>query len=300
MNLQDEEGNFRPMADASSAKLKPEDKWMMQTVSDAVKEITANMEKYELALAATKIYELIWNNYCDWYIELVKSRLYGDDEEDKKTARYSLLTVLKDLLKLLHPYMPFITEEIWSFLPKADGAKDFLMLESWPVVLTEDYSKDVAILETAMDAIKSIRNIRAEADAAPSKKLHALIVADAEKKALVESGFRYIQFLANIEEIKFTEKSELPEDTMSAVIPGVEIYIPSDELIDYKAEHEKQLAEKKRLESEIARASGKLSNESFVAKAPEKVIAAEREKLANYQDMLEKTIQRIAAIEKKL
>ena len=300
MNLQDEDGNFREMASAATAQLKPEDKWMLQTVSDAAKEITANMEKYELALAATKIYELIWNNYCDWYIELVKARLYGDDEEDKKTARYALLKVLKDLLKLLHPYMPFITEEIWSYLPAEEGAKAFLMLESWPEVLGEDYSEDVTTLETSMDAIKAIRNIRVEANAAPSKKLHALIVAADDKKDVCEKGFGYIKALANIEEISFTEKSALPEDTMSAVLPGIEIYIPSDELIDYKAEYEKLLAEKKRLESEIARASGKLANEKFVAKAPADVIQQERDKLENYKDMFEKTAARIDAVARKL
>ncbi len=151
-----------------------------------------------------------------------------------------------------------------------------------------------------MAVIKAIRNIRAEADAAPSKKLHAMLVVDEAKKAEVEAGFAYIKSLANIEEIKFASKEELPEDTMSAVLPCLEIYIPSDELIDYKAEHEKQRAEKKRLESEIARASGKLANEKFVAKAPADVIQAERDKLANYQDMLEKTIARIASTEKKL
>ncbi len=299
MNLENEDGSFKEMSNEKTAQLKPEDKWMMQIVSDAVKEITVNMENYELALAANKIYELIWNQYCDWYIELVKARLYGNDEEDKKTARYALLAVLKDLLKLLHPYMPFITEEIWGYLPKEEGAKDFLMQEAWPKLLSEDYSKDVVILNTAMDAIKSIRNIRAEADAAPSKKLHAMLVVDEAKKEDVEAGFAYIKSLANIEEIKFAGKDELPEDTMSAVLPGLEIYIPSDELIDYKAEYEKQLAEKKRLESEIARASGKLANEKFVAKAPADVIQAERDKLANYQDMLEKTIARIASVEKK-
>ena len=301
MNLQDEEGSFKEMATAKTAKLRAEDKWMMQTVSDAAKEITANMENYELALAATKIYELIWNQYCDWYIELVKVRLYGDDEEDKKTARYALLSVLKDLLKLLHPYMPFITEEIWTYLPKEENAPKFLMLESWPVALKEDYSKEVSVLEQAMDIIKAIRNLRVDANAAPSKKLHAILLCDKDHEELAKNGESYVKALGNLEGLTFAaSKGELPEDTMSAVLPGVEIYVPSDELIDYKAEHEKLLAEKKKLESEIARASGKLSNESFVAKAPAAVIDAEKEKLKNYQDMLDKTVARIASVEKKL
>ncbi|HWQ79736.1 MAG TPA: valine--tRNA ligase [Anaerovoracaceae bacterium] len=322
MNLQDENGEFRAMADGSQGvgklALKDEDKWILARVNEAVGEATANMEKFELSLAAQKAYELIWNEYCDWYIELVKGRLYGGDEEDKKVARYVLVRALKDMLKLLHPFMPFITEEIWSFLPKsqaaggkpaaegnpaaADNPEGFLIKESWPVydsALT--YEAEVKKLELAMEAIRSIRNIRAEAEATPARKLSAVIRSSGKDLENIKGGERYIKSLANITEIKFiTDKSLVPEEVMSAVIGNVEIYIPLDDLLDYKAEFDRLQKEKSRLAGEVERVRGKLANEGFVAKAPEKVIADEREKLAKYEDMLVKITERLALVEKKL
>lgn len=310
MNLQDENGEFRDMADGSQGTsglaLKDEDKWILAKVNEAVREATANMEKFELSLAAQKAYELIWNEYCDWYIELVKGRLYGGDEEDKKVARYVLVRALKDMLKLLHPFMPFITEEIWSFLPQnertGENPEGFLIKESWPVydsALT--FESEVKKLELAMEAIRSIRNIRAEAEAAPSKKLSAVILSSGKELDDIKGGERYIKSLANITDITFiTEKSLVPEEVMSAVIGNVEIYIPLDDLLDYKAEFDRLQKEKTRLSGEVARVSGKLSNEGFVSKAPEKVISDEREKLAKYEDMLVKISERLGLVEKKL
>jgi valyl-tRNA synthetase len=310
MNLQDEKGEFRSMADDSQGigklALKDEDKWILAKVNDAVREATANMDKFELSLAAQKAYELIWNEYCDWYIELVKGRLYGDDEEDKKVARYVLVRALKDMLKLLHPFMPFITEEIWSFLPQDKPSEDnpdhFLIRESWPVydgVLT--FEAEVKKLELAMEAIRAIRNIRAEAEAAPSRKLHAVILSSGKDMENIKSGERYIRSLANITDIDFiTDKSQVPEEVMSAVIGNVEIYIPLDDLLDYKAEYDRLQKEKARLSGEVERVGGKLANEGFVSKAPEKVINEEREKLARYEDMLVKITERLALVEKKI
>ncbi|HML38424.1 MAG TPA: class I tRNA ligase family protein, partial [Bacillota bacterium] len=310
MNLQDEDGEFRNMADDSkgigSLALQDEDKWILARVNDAVREATANMERFELSLAAQKAYELIWNEYCDWYIELVKGRLYGGDEEDKKVVRYVLVKALKDMLKLLHPFMPFITEEIWSFLPEseatADNPEGFLIKESWPVydsALT--YEAEVKKLELAMEAIRSIRNIRAEAEAAPSRKLTAIIRSSGKDMENIKGGERYIKSLANITEISFiTDKSLVPEEVMSAVIGDVEIYIPLDDLLDYKAEFDRLQKEKARLTGEVQRVGGKLANEGFVSKAPEKVINDEREKLAKYEDMLVKVTERLALVEKKL
>ncbi|MBR0210286.1 MAG: valine--tRNA ligase, partial [Firmicutes bacterium] len=161
MNIKDEEGNFLPMADEATAKLQAEDRWILQTVNDALPEINTNMERFEFALAAQKIYELIWGEFCDWYIELIKPRLYGADEEDKASARYCLVKCLKSMLKLLHPFMPFITEEIWSFLPGEEGAKQFLMLESWPAYdPSMNYEQDKQVLNLSMEIIKAIRGIR--------------------------------------------------------------------------------------------------------------------------------------------
>ena len=308
MNLQNEDGSFKDIAsgDISQMALKDEDKWMLSRVNEAVKYVTAAMDRFDLALAGQKVYDVIWNEYCDWYIEIVKGRLYGDDEADKKVARFVLVRALKDMLSLLHPFMPFITEEIWSYLPKgeikADNPENFLIKSDWPVydeALT--FEAETARLELAMEAIRAIRNIRAEADAAPSKKLRAVIYADAADMDFVKSAERYIKGMANITEIEFiTDKSEVPEDVMSAVIAGAEIYIPSDDLLDYRAEFERLTKEKKKLEGEVARVTGKLSNEGFVSKAPEKVIAAEKEKKVMYEDMLAKVTERLAMVEKKL
>ena len=306
MNLQDEEGNFRPMADGSEGAeklaLKDEDKWILSTINDAVAEITANLDKFELSLAAQKIYDLIWNEFCDWYIELVKARLYGDDEEDKKVARYVLVKALKDMLKLLHPFMPFITEEIWSYLPQEGNTEAFLMKESWPVYTEAlHFEEEEAKLKTAMDAIRSIRNIRAEADAAPSRKLSAVILASGKEADFMKDTQHFLKNIANVQEITFIDsKDQVPDEVMSAVMNNVEIYVPLDDLLDYSAELERLKKEKTRLEGEVKRTAGKLNNEGFVAKAPEAVVNAEREKLAKYEDMLAKIIERIPVVEAKV
>lgn len=321
MNLQDEEGNFKEMAkccknccgkacgdttDFSNIALKDEDKWMISRVNETVEYVTTAMEKYDLALAGQKIYDLIWNEYCDWYIELVKARLWGDDEEDKKVVRFTLVMCLKNMLKMLHPFMPFITEEIWSFLPhgeeQEDNPENYLIKASWPEFsLGCVFPKAAKTLETAMEAIRAIRNIRAEADAAPSKKLRAVILASGSAAETIKAGEMYIKNLANITEVTFTESKEhTPEEAMSAVIEGAEIYIPLEDLVDYNAEFDRLSKEKKRLEGEVKRASGKLSNQGFVSKAPEKVIAEEKEKLAKYEEMLEKVSQRLETVAGKV
>jgi valyl-tRNA synthetase len=302
MNIKDEEGNFLPMADEATAKLQAEDRWILQTVNDALPEINTNMERFEFALAAQKIYELIWGEFCDWYIELIKPRLYGADEEDKASARYCLVKCLKSMLKLLHPFMPFITEEIWSFLPREEGAKQFLMLESWPAYdPSMNYEQDKQVLNLSMEIIKAIRGIRHEAEALPSRKLHAVILAEKDQEEAAKAGERYIKTLGNLEGISWiASKDELPEETMSAALPGVEVYVPLDDLMDYEAEYARLKKEEERLTKEVARVTNQLANEKFVSRAPAHVIQAERDKLAGYQDMLEKTLARIPVVEKKL
>ena len=302
MNIKDEEGNFLPIASEADAKLQAEDRWILQTINDALPEINQNMERFEFALAAQKIYELIWGEFCDWYIELIKPRLYGEDEADKASARYCLVKCLKSLLKLLHPFMPFITEEIWSFLPKDADAKQFLMLEGWPEYdASMNYADDKAVLNLSMDIIRAIRGIRHEAEALPSRKLHAVILAEADQEKLAKAGERYIKTLGNLEGLDFVASKEaLPEETMSAALPGLEVYVPLDDLMDYEAEYARLTKEKERLTKEVARVTNQLANEKFVSRAPAHVIQAERDKLAGYQDMLEKTLARIPVVEKKL
>ncbi len=307
MNLEDADYDaFRNGVKPDEEKLMPEDKWIISRVNDAAAYCTDALEKFDLSLAGQRVYEAIWDEYCDWYIELVKSRLYGEDAESKQTAKYVLVTVLTDLIKLLHPFMPFITEEVYSYLPKAEptaeNPENFLMKTDWPLYdESKTFSDDAAILEMAMDTIRSIRNIRAEAGAAPSKALTAVIVAQGEAACRIKAGESYLKNIAHISNITFAEnKNNLPEDAMSAVIDGAEIFIPMDELVDYKAELAKNAKEKERLEGEIKRVEGKLANEGFVSKAPAKVIEDERNKLATYKEMHEKITARIAFIEKKL
>ena len=309
MNLQDEDGSFREMADLTdlnSATLQDEDKWMISRVNDAVKYITETMEKFDLALAGQRAYDLIWNEFCDWYIEIVKGRLYGDDEQDKMVARAVLVKVLKDMLRLLHPFMPYITEEIWAYLPKeeasADNPDNFLIKESWPIYSEElAFPEETEKLEMAMAVIKSIRNIRAEADAAPSRKLTAVILCADGKEPVVRAGERYITKIANITDITFAaSKADVPEEVMSAVVAGAEIFIPLDDIMDYEAELDRLRKEKKKLEGEVKRVVGKLSNEGFIKKAPEKVINEEKAKQVKYEEMLAKVCDRLAVVEKKV
>jgi len=305
MNLggENEDGTLTPEidieTDLSRLNLREEDRWIISRINQATQSVTAAMDKYELGLAGQRVYETIWNEYCDWYIEIVKSRLYGDDEEDKKVAVSVLVAGLKDLIKMLHPFMPFITEEIWGFLPKTEG---FLMKADWPVYQAgKDFPEETATLEMAMAAIKAIRTIRLEADAPPSKKLSAIIWAEKDSEAALRAGARYIQKLANITDISFiNDKAGLPEDVMSAVIEGAELFIPSDELLDYELELARLTKEKDKLTQEVSRVKGKLDNVGFVAKAPAKVIEEEKEKMAKYEDMLSKVNERLAAVEKKL
>ena len=309
MNLQNEDGSFKEMADLSElskAALQDEDKWIISRVNDAVKYITETMEKFDLALAGQRAYDLIWNEFCDWYIEIVKGRLYGDDEADKQVARAVLVRVLKDMLRLLHPFMPYITEEIWTYLPKgmaaAGNPENFLIKDSWPVydeALTFDAEAEK--LEMAMSIIRSIRNIRAEADAAPSRKLRAVILSAEGKAPVVKAGERYISKLANISEITFIgSKAEVPEEVMSAVVAGAEVFIPLDDIMDYEAELERLTKEKTKLEGEVKRVKGKLSNEGFISKAPEKVINEEKAKQVKYEEMLANVCDRLALVENKV
>ncbi len=322
MNLQDEDGNFKEMAkccsdccgmacgdteDFSNIALKDEDKWMISRVNEAVAYVTGALEKYDLALAGQRVYELTWNEYCDWYIELVKKRLWGDDEEDKKVVRFVLVMTLKNMLEMLHPFMPYITEEIWSFLPhssceREDNPNCFLIKAKWPVYSEKrSFPDEEEKLETAMEAIRAIRNIRSEAEAAPSRKLTAVILAQGEKEAVIRSAERYIKDLANITDIRFvTEKEQVPDDVMSAVISGIELFVPLDDLVDFSAELERLEKEKKKLEGEVARVKGKLSNEGFVSKAPERVVQEEREKQAKYEDMLAKVEERLNTVRRKV
>lgn len=304
MNLKDDNDEFLPVADDATAVLKDEDKWIIAKINDGVKEITDDLNKFELGLAGQKVYELIWDVYCDWYIELVKGRLYGNDEEDKMTARYVLQRTLKTLLKLLHPYMPFITEEIWGYLPEepktSDNPDGLLIKESWPVYYAGlEYDESVDRVETAKEIIKAIRNIRAEADAPPSRHINLIIRTDsiAEMVPFIEP---YVKKLVNVDNIKVEGlSSAAANDVISAVFSGGEILVPLDELVDISAEIERLEKEMKKLEGEVQRVDKKLSNPGFTSKAPTEVVDEERAKGEKYREMLETVISRLNSLKSK-
>ncbi|NLJ58999.1 MAG: class I tRNA ligase family protein, partial [Tissierellia bacterium] len=285
--------------EAAKKNYKAEDKWIISRANKAAKDTTEYLEKFELGMAAQRVYDFIWNEYCDWYIEIVKPRLYEEDGISKDTARFTLIKVLKDMLKLLHPFMPFITEEIWSYLPETSTR---LIRAQWPEYREEEnYEEAETNLEFIMEAVRSIRNVRAEMNVAPSRKARAIFVpSKSEAKSFIEKGEQYFATLANISEIKIVnDKLDIGEDTASSVIDGTEIYLPLADLIDYEKEIERLEKEKAKLEGELKRVKGKLSNEKFVSKAPEKIVNEEREKLQKYQSMMEKVVERLEQMKGK-
>ena len=304
MNLLDDNGEFLPMADENSAVLKDEDKWILSAINEGVREITQDLDKFETGLAGQKVYDLIWDVYCDWYIELVKARLYGNDEEDKKTARFVLQKTLKDLLRLLHPYMPFITEDIWGYLPAEPATEEnpdgLLIKDHWPVYdASLDYAEASGRINTAMEIIKAVRGIRYEAEAAPSRKVSLIIRTDVLGDVIPQIE-NHIRKIANVENIEVRPAAfEAPEDVMSAVIEGGDILVPLEELVDISAEIERLEKEQKRLEGEVLRVEKKLANQGFVAKAPAHVVDEERAKGEKYREMLETVSTRLASLKKQ-
>lgn len=291
MNLDEEiDANFE------IEDLEQEDKWILSRLNSTIRIIDNNLEKYEIGLAAQRVYDFIWEDYCDWYIEMVKSRLYGEDEKSKTTAQKVLLYVLKDINKLLHPFMPFITEEIWGHLPDNDKA---LIVSNWPKFREElEFKDSERSIEFVKTAIKSIRNARAEMNIAPSKRATTIFVTEEEDlKSLISDHKRYFINLASAEDVKILDSKEnLGEDNISVVLDKCEVFLPLKELIDYEKEIERLEKEKERLEGELKRVKGKLSNKKFVEKAPEKVVDEEREKQEKYKNMMGKVLERLESL----
>ncbi len=293
MNLDEEIVNREAEA---MAALEPTDKWILSRLNQVVEDVTQNMEKYELGIAAQKIYDFAWSEYCDWYIELVKPRLYGEDNQSKTAAKYTLNTVLQSILKLLHPFTPFITEEIFAFLP---GHSEAMIIAQWPeknpdLVFPED-EKNVVFL---MECIRHIRNIRAEADVPNAKKAELYVITDnADHERLLMESAPLFEKLASVSGVTPTEKGTIDDGFVSAVVEDAEIYLSLNDLVDKEKEIARLTAEKKKIEKEIARVDGKLSNQAFLSKAPEKVVMAEKEKQLKYHDTLEKVNERLAYFE---
>ena len=298
MNI-DEEIMNGVTRDSVEANLTIADKWIISRANNVVKEVIDNMDKFDLGIAAQKIYDFAWSEYCDWYIEIVKPRLYGDDVEAKKAALYTLTYVLETILKLLHPYMPFITEEIYTYLPTVKGS---IVIANWPHYKEEDnMASEEEMMELAMDGIRNIRNARAEMDVPPSKKAKVIIVPAEGKKSAVEATKEYFVTLASASTVEIVETEEnIPEDAVSVVINGAKIFIPLDELVDFEKEKERLTKEKAKLESEIKRVNGKLSNQGFLAKAPESLVNEEKAKKEKFEEMMKSVLERLENIEAKL
>lgn len=276
------------------------DQWILSRLETMIAEITGALDKYELGIAANKIYEFTWNEYCDWYIELAKKRLYGEDLIQKQTVQKVLVKVLKDVLRLLHPFMPFITEEIWSFMPNISG---LLVTESWPLANKAlENEKAETEMNRIMDAIRNLRNVRAEMDVVPSRKAKCMILAsDAQVGETLLSQSEYLITLASCSEvILVSDKADIPEDSVSAVIHGAELYLPLDDLIDFEKEMDRLQKEKAKLEKEVERVNSKLNNAGFVSKAPANVLEEERQKADKYQEMLTTVSARIQTIAAKI
>ena len=278
----------------SKDELHAADKWILSKVNTLAKDATENMDKFELGIAVQKVYDFIWDEFCDWYIEMVKPRLYStDDAVSQNAALWTLKTVLIDALKLLHPYMPFITEEIFCTI---QNEEESIMISKWP-----EYSEDRAFpaeekaIETIKEAVRGIRNIRTEMNVAPSRKASVYVVSENDEiRRIFEEGKLFFASLAYANEIMIqADKTGIAEDAVSVVIPGATLYIPFAELVDIAQEIERLKKEQKRLEGELSRSRGMLSNERFLSKAPEAKIAEEKEKLAKYEQMMEQVTKRL-------
>ena len=283
MNLEGFDKSFKPAEEDYTLS----DKWILSRYARTVRDVTENLDKFELGEAGRMIYEFIWNEFCDWYIELTKARLYDKENvRARNTALYVLSTVLEGTLRLLHPFMPFLTEEIWQKVPHDDALKS-IMETSWPEVQAECISDEIEADMTAiMETIKTVRNMRAEVGAAPSKKSELILsFTDESLRAVFTENQSYLDKLASSDPITILPAgADKPENAMAGVVNGVEVFLPLKGLIDVDKESARLTKELEKLNKEISRLAKKLGNEGFLAKAPADVVAGEKEKLAGYEE----------------
>lgn len=288
MNL----GDFKYEDIDLQGELSTADQWILHRFNETTKDYTRLLEQYEFGEAGRVLNQFIWDEFCDWYIELAKLPLYGDDEQAKKTTKSVLTYVLDNTLRLLHPYMPFITEEIWQHLPHEGES---ITIASWPKYneqfVNHEVAKEMSLL---MDVIRSVRNIRAEVNAPMSRQIQLLIKPDSKlNEEILQKGSSYITKFCNPNLLEIKQELNAPEKAMSAVITGAEIYLPLEGLIDIKQEVERLEKELENLNFEVERVQKKLANKGFVDKAPEDVVKAEQDKEKDYLDKREKVLARI-------
>ena len=297
MNMDTAAAAGRQITTPAADELQPVDKWILSKLNTLAKDVTDNMDSFELGIAVQKVYDFIWDEFCDWYIEMVKPRLYNtDDVASQNAALWTLKTVLIDALKLLHPYMPFITEEIFCTL---QSEEESIMISSWPVYQEErNFPKEEKDIETIKEAVRGIRNIRSEMNVAPSRKASVYVVSEDEGILnTFTEGKLFFASLAYASDVTMQkDKTGIAQDAVSVVIPGATLYMPFADLVDIAQEIARLEKEEKRLTGELARVNGMLSNERFISKAPEAKIAEEKEKLAKYTQMMEQVKDRLAQL----
>ena len=283
--------------DVDVTELTDADKWILSKVNTLAKDVTDNMENYDLGVAVQKIYDFIWEEFCDWYIEMVKPRLWNDDDTTKAAALYTLKTVLINSLKLLHPYMPFITEEIFCNLSDEES----IMISKWPEYKEEwNFAKEEKAVETIKEAVRGIRNSRTGMNVPPSRKAKVFVVSDDEQvRDIFEKGKVFFTTLAYASEVVIqSDKSGIDEDAVAVLIPNATVYMPFSDLVDIDKEIERLKNEEKKLEGELKRVNGMLNNEKFISKAPEAKINEEKEKLSKYTIMMEQVKERLKTLQK--
>ena len=274
------------------------DRWILSKVNTLTKDVTENLDKYELGIALQKVYDFIWEEFCDWYIEMVKPRLYNEDDTTKAATVWTLRTVLIQALKLLHPFMPFLTEEIFCNLQEEE---ETIMVSQWPLYRAEwNYSAEETSTQTIKEAVRAIRGVRTAMNVPPSKKATVYVVSeDQGLLGIFEHSKSFFATLGYAGEVMLQmDKTGIAEDAVSAVIPGAVIYMPFADLVDIDKEIERLQGEEKRLAGELARSNGMLNNEKFVSRAPEAKIAEEKAKLQKYTQMMEQVKARLAQLQK--
>ena len=295
MNLPEDFYGAKVMED----KLHTEDRWILTRVDETIAEVQEKIEKYDIGMAAEVVHDFIWDEYCDWYIEMVKPRLYGDDVEDREVVYGVLLDVLEKILKMLHPFMPFITEEIYAFLPSTEGD---LIVSDWPECGVYKYHDDVEKISVLREAIRGIRNAKAEMDIEPFRKSKLYLLTDDDARAEVYDEIKaHFANLANCTSIeRIGDRDAVSDDVISVVVEKAELFLPMKDLVDYDKEAQRLKKDMEKTLSEIERAENKLANESFVSKAKPEVVQKEREKLEMYKENLKNLKERAAFVEKQL
>ena len=272
------------------------DKWILSKVNTLAKEVSENLEHYELGLAAQKVYDFLWDEYCDWYIEMVKPRLYNKEDTTREAALWTLKTVLIHALKMLHPFMPYITEEIFQHI---QDEEESIMISDWPVYKEEwNYVENETEIDLMKEAVRNIRNIRAEMNVVPSKKVQVFVVSDKEDiRNIFENSKVFFKTLSHASEVTVqADKTGIGEDAVSVVTTNATIYMPLSDLVDIQKEKERLQKEKEKMQKEVERVEKKLANQGFVAKAPQNVIEEEKAKGEKYRATLAQIEERLAQL----